>query len=547
MNINRRHFTIIVLVLGGCAITPQPYSESDIKRIAEGDEELIYRAQEPIEGPLTLDNAMARALKYNLDNRVKLLEETVADTSLDLTRMDMLPMVAVSTGYFNRNNVDASRSVSVLTQLESLEPSTSQEKERHTRDLRFTWNLLDFGVSYLQAKQDADRYLMARQLRQKVMVTLLNDVRSAYWKAAAMASMREDLAEVSGRVELMLQNLQTVREEQLKTPLAILNDIRLLIETSQQLNQIKQAVSLAETQLATLINVPLGTKINIRVPSKLQRPPSITTDVDSLEMYALTNSADYSNEVYRVRVDQTESRKALLRLLPGLEFSYGYNYNSNRFLYNDTWGEAGFHLTGDLMRLINAKRIKRYNQANEELSISRRLAVNMAVIAGVHLSWQEYQNAKSRFSQAELLQQIDQEIASLAADAEKQEAGSGVEALQNSFKAFRSEMAQMLSYAESQEALGSLLVSVGVNPVPPNYQSLSVDGLSTILNQNFKELTSSMLLSHSDDPAKVTQHLNELILPDSNQALVQGPMPLCRETGCRLSEQLKEQSVSGWK
>lgn len=55
-----------------------------------------------------------------------------------------------------RNNDLASSSRSVLTGRQSLEPSTSQDRRRATADLTASWNVLDFGVSYYQAQQQAD-------------------------------------------------------------------------------------------------------------------------------------------------------------------------------------------------------------------------------------------------------------------------------------------------------------------------------------------------------------------------------------------------------
>jgi outer membrane protein, multidrug efflux system len=540
-------FTLgLVVLLAGCSINPEPYSDDEIRDIAIMDELLIYNSQEPLSGQMTLEEAMARALKYNLGNRVNLLEEVVANASFDLSKRDMLPSLTASINMLDRNNIDASTSVSVLTGQVSLEPSTSVEQNRQHRDLRFSWNILDFGVSYLQAKQDADRYLMANKLRRKVMVNLLNDVRSAYWKAATMDSMRQELENVTESVETMLVNLQQVRKEQLRTPIFILNDIRLLIETTQQLDQIREEVNLAEMQLASLINVPIGTKLDLYVPNELANLPKITTDIESLELYALTNSSDYTNEVYRVRIDQRESKKALLQILPGIEFSYGQNYNSNKYLYNDQWGEAGVYITGDLIRLVNYNRIKKYNEANEELSISRRLAVNMAVVAGVHLSWQEYQNARDRLEQASLLQQIDQEIAALSLDAEKQESGSGIETMQNEFTAFRSEMAQLLSYAESQQAFGSLLVSVGMNPVPEDYQAHSVEELSEVLRINFQKLLESESWNNGEgSTADYFPDSHAVRDPYGNKTVDKAPIP-CSEADCVLSRTLNEKSMFEW-
>jgi outer membrane protein TolC len=496
--------TTILLVwtglLIGCSVKLNPISTEELANAALSDAQLIFESQEPVAQPLSLPQAMARSLKYNLENRVTLVEEALSMASLELAKTDMLPQLAASAGYLDRSNVDASRSESVLTGRESLEPSTSQDQERSNTDIRFTWNVLDFGVSYLQAQQDADRFLIAQSLREKTMLRLLDQVRFSYWRAVAMQSMADQLATISERVNSSLRNLEQVRAEQLGTPIVILNDIRTLLETQQQLERVRQSINQAQVQLSALINMPPSSNIRVQVPSQLPAPVSITDELQALEYYALSHSSEYETQMYNVRIDQLESRKAMMRLLPGLEFSYGHDYNSNSFLWNDQWDEAGIRITGDITQLIYSGRIRDYNEAREQLAETRRLAINMAVVAGVHLTWQDYRNALGRLDYAELLSEIDQEISLLSANAVASRAGSDSEAIANELRSFRSQMEQMLSYAEMQGSYGSFMVSLGFNPIPDNYQALSVDALANYLEIQFqrwdKELSS---IGNSDD------------------------------------------------
>ena len=62
--------------------------------------------------------------------------------------------------YLTRNNVEGSSSRSVFTGQQTLEPSTSTDRDRLVADLTLSWNLLDFGVSYFNARQQADRILV---------------------------------------------------------------------------------------------------------------------------------------------------------------------------------------------------------------------------------------------------------------------------------------------------------------------------------------------------------------------------------------------------
>jgi outer membrane protein TolC len=61
----------------------------------------------------SLENAMARALKYNMDYRVKLMEEAMGQRQLDVANLDMLPKLAASAGYTARDKDNASSSQNI--------------------------------------------------------------------------------------------------------------------------------------------------------------------------------------------------------------------------------------------------------------------------------------------------------------------------------------------------------------------------------------------------------------------------------------------------
>lgn len=485
----RRSFAVVLCILvSACSVQPVPLTREQVELIAINDRQQMFANQEAVESPLTLERAMAMALKYNLENRVRLLEEAVAYRAYDVTKLDMLPQLAANAGYTYREQTNASFSTSVDSGNVSLEPSTSQDKEQHNADFGFTWNLLDFGVSYIQAKQEANRYLMAGKAREKVMLTLLQEVRTAYWNAVAMEAMKSELQETSARVETMLTNLQTVRKEQLRTPVSVLLDIRALVETSQQLDQIQNAINNAETRLATLVNVPNYNRLDVPVPASLPELVKVSGDIESMEILALANSSDYTSEIYKLRIEQLETRKSLVQLLPGIDFSYTDNYNSNSFLVNNQWNQAGSALSGDLMPLFFTNRFTGLRDTSEQLAETRKLAVNMAVVAGVHITWQDYQNSLKSLERARLLNEIDAEISTLTQGAQASQAGSGVDTIQNELRAFRSKISQMQNYADAQGTFGSLLVSLGLNPIPANYSEYSVDELARALGQGFSQV-----------------------------------------------------------
>ena len=476
---------ILSIFLSGCAINPKPLTLNEIVASARKDEALIRMSQEEIKSSITLEQAMARALKYNLDNRVQLMQEALSNKSFDLVKMDMLPTLAVSAGYMDRSNVDASISRSVLTDQISLEPSTSVEQERHFSDMRFSWNILDFGVSYLQSKQESDRYLISKQGRKMVMLKLLQQTRRSFWRAIAMQKLDGEVTALLKDANIALGNLRQLRKEQLRVPINTLQNLRTLLDLVFQLEQMQKSVNAANVELTSFINVSPGMKLKLDSSQELPELPAPPKNMSDLEIVALTNSADYTIQMYNVRIDQREARKALLRLLPALEFSYLGNYDSNSFLYNSNWWQAGIRVTWNIFRLLSYDRIKAHNDVRQYLSEAKRLAVNMAVVAKMHLAWQQYSNALSGLARSGEIESVDRDISQIKAHALASQATSSINSIQSNVRTLKSRMRSLIAYADAQAQYGNLLLSLGVNPVPDQYQVLSVDELGMYLKENF--------------------------------------------------------------
>ncbi|MEE3213991.1 MAG: TolC family protein, partial [Pseudomonadota bacterium] len=157
------------LGLSACAnLEPQPYDADQIRQRAISDQAQMYRLQEPLNQPVTFYEAAARALKYNLDYRLKLMESALASNLRDVSRHELLPQIVAEAGYSDRSNDSGGTSIGIEDGEESLRPSTSEERYRSTAGLGLSWSLLDFGLAYYENQQKADQMLMAEERRRKV-------------------------------------------------------------------------------------------------------------------------------------------------------------------------------------------------------------------------------------------------------------------------------------------------------------------------------------------------------------------------------------------
>ena len=87
-----------VAILSACAVTPVPFDAAELTRQSTEDRASMFERGEPIAGRLSVAEAIARALKYNLDKRSKMMEEALALGQTDLDRWDMLPQLTANAG-----------------------------------------------------------------------------------------------------------------------------------------------------------------------------------------------------------------------------------------------------------------------------------------------------------------------------------------------------------------------------------------------------------------------------------------------------------------
>ena len=473
--------SVLALAVGGCAVTSQPIDRSVSEQRAQQDLATMFKDQEPLSGPLTLHEAMARAVKYNLEARLKVMEEAMAQRQVDLATFDMLPHMALSAGYAGRNNVSASSSQSIETGTQSLEPSTSQDRDRGVAGLTMVWNVLDFGVSYVSAKQQGDQRLIVQERRRKVVHTIIQDVRSAYWRAVAADRLLTQIDSLMARVAQARDNSQRLSEQRIGDPIQALSYQRALIEATRQLEEQRRALSLAKTELATLINLPLGTQVEL-APDAGYQMPELKVALDTLEQEALASRPELREQDYQARISAAETRKAMLRLLPGLEFSAGGHYDSNSFLVNQSWADYGVKVTWNLFNVLSAPAAIDVAKAGQEVVDARRQAMSMAILAQLHVANANFREAQRQFQTSQQLAGLDGQIVEQLRNRYQAQGIGELELIQGELNTLQADLRRDLAYAELRNSYGQLFASVGLDPLPESVASDSVADIAAALS-----------------------------------------------------------------
>lgn len=456
------------LLTAACTVTPEPLTPQDHADRARADLSVILVPQEPVAKPVSMHEAMARALKYNLDERVKIMETAVAAEQLDLSRYDMLPRVVASAGYSGRDNESGSESMNLATGRRTGESTTATDRHRQTGDLGFAWNILDFGVSYLRARQNANLVLIAEERRRRVVQGILQDVRTAYWRAVAAERLLARIAPLEKRIDGARRDARTIEALRVQPPLQALSYTRALVDSQRQLQTLRRELAAAKSQLGALMGLPPGEPFTVELPpvETLRSPPALSVTVEALETHALLNRPELVEESYNQRISKDETWRALAKLLPGVDLSLGLHHDSNSFLLHQRWADYGARVSWNLIGLVSAPAVRSHAEAQEDLVTFRRQALSMAVLSQVRVATLQFRELNQEFALSSDQADIDARI--LRQYAHGGEAGQTGElgVIQAEVAALLSDLRRDLVFADLHNAYARVMVSAGVDPLP---------------------------------------------------------------------------------
>ena len=471
--------------LAGCSINPKPIEpEARMANILQ-DQAEMYGKQEPITAPLSFYDVLARALKYNFDHRLTMMEAVLQDTQLSVATMNMLPKLAINAGYIARDKQLGSSSVDYFNQNSSSQLSryaTSQDKERGVADLSFTWNLLDFGVSYYQAKQQADRILIAQERRRKVVNNLIKEVLEAYWMAHLADRLLPKITPVLEQARSAYQLSQKIEGDNLQPLLDVLEYQRSLLRIIDQLEKLKADMMIAKPKLMGLINAPMHSKMELEdLPNEEHVPPQLKVSTIELENLGLFYRPELREEIYQERISRDEVWKEILKTMPGLTIPLSVNWDSNSFLVHDLWLEAGARTTFNLVNLLAAPKIWKSAETQIQVVNTRRKALSVATLVQINVGHQQYLKALDNYKMASELNKIDENIFKLMRNNQSQGAGSELEVIHAATSSIASQLEKEQSLAEIYAALGNIYASIGLDPLASKVEELTVRDISVQL------------------------------------------------------------------
>lgn len=447
----------------------------------------MYKDQEVIAAPIDFHEAAARALKYNLDYKLKLMETALSRSLHDVSTYEMLPRLVAGAGYSSRNNDSGGTSVLIEPPRSvSLNPSTSQERSHTMSNLSFSWNALDFGVSYLRAQQKADQVLMAEERRRKVIQNVLQDVRNSYWRAVGAQKLLPRVDGLLERVNTALERAKTIEKQGIMPQAQVLGYQRALLDAVSTLTLRRQDLELAKAELRALMSVEPGVEFTLAEQNELALP-RVSVDVEKLERLALEKRPEIMEEWYRKRVTENDIKAAKVLLWPNISLDAGWQYDSNKYLYNSTWFDTGIRVSWNLLKLTQYPALKKAHQAQNDTDDMRRLALSMAVLTQVRVGLQRYNLSLQELKFSEESLGVDKRLLNYAQAAAKSQFDSELEVIRTEARALLGEYQRYAAYSNAQAAWGRVYNSVGLDILPETVEGHDVKTLAVAMKDTMTQ------------------------------------------------------------
>ena len=478
------------LALVACARSPKVIDAESLSiSIAEEIAELEIDASLK---NIDLHTAIAIAVRNNRDLRISVMESALSQSQRDLQKFDMLPDIALNAGYSEFTELQPSTSQSAdndmgdVNALDGTESYTiSRGKGLETRNIEFTWNALDFGLSYIRAGQQADRYLIAKELERKAIQNITRDIIRSYWKAQASENLLEKLNPLLKRVEDALADSQYIEELLISAPMDSLLYQKELLDVQRTLQTQQRALINSKNELATLMGLLPGEKFTLADNDTYLT--NINMDIQSMEEIALLSRPELMESRYQKRISSKDTRAAMLALIPSLKFNAAYGYTDNDLLLNQDTTEYGASIGGNLFDIFSIGATRKASKANEELIAERHLAIAMTVLSQVHLSNINYDLAIEEYDTAQRYLDVAQRISKQVQNAQKVSRFGELEVIREEASLLVAELRKDLAFSEMQHSIGQIYASIGKDILPADHQNLSIEDLGNSIKDNLAE------------------------------------------------------------
>lgn len=445
----RPYWVPLVAVLSGCAVVPTPIDDAVLMGLTLSNIDKTTAVMEPVAGVLSVYDALARGLKYNLDAQVEISQTALRGDETRLATAQMLPTMVAQAGYTARNNDLETAKFDIPTGIETPASSISNDRLYNSTDATASWNVLDFALSYTRARQATDHQLIALEARRKAVQRIVEDTRTAYWRAVSCERLLQRFTRMEERARRAIRNTKAARQSGAESPMTALSFERELVQVLQTAARLKHELLLAKSQLAALINIAPG--VTFQLTDTIEQPDPAVSHLSLGDLFAeaVFNRPEIRDVAYRQRINEHEAIAAILELLPSLGGTTAHSMSSDHFLHHHDWFSMGASVAGNLVKVAQVPARRAAVEADAAVLREKALAVTAAVMTQVIVSRVRHRNVVDQLATAREYRDVQAALVKLLAT-QKEHDLIGEQTL------IREEMNLLIAEVQHDIALGSL-------------------------------------------------------------------------------------------
>ncbi len=287
-------------------------------------------------------------------------------------------------------------------------------------DLKAGWNVLDFGLSYLRARQSREKSIAVNEDARRIAFRTASDARLAFWNALALRQLRSGMMSLAPQTKKTLQRLDAGLADTSVDHRVLLQDKRELVAAMTEADALLTRLSPAEIELCSLIVCPDVQEMTLIAPKDKAVPKLGDTDAEISE--ALRNRPELRNLFHESAISEAQARSAVLQLLPSLGAATAFNGDSNMFLFNTNWLSLAANASFNLLKLARLPQQNNINATKRQILHQQAIAATQGVALQVLLTRQRIALAERDLAAAEIQlslnkQSVQQAMAEISAGA----------------------------------------------------------------------------------------------------------------------------------
>lgn len=514
-------FILFVISFTGCSLSPKKIDNQSQYNNTHLTLKSIIEQQKNITGNITLEEAIARVLKYNLDNRLQQTQLALESGSLNQAYLEMLPSLLVDGNYSFRNN----EQIQNLVQNGQVVPGEQSFTPREIVDFSagVQWNILDFGLSYTRAQQQANRVMIMKEQQRKITQALIQQTIAIYWKAWTAQQMAPKVARFKKEAEKALLNSILASKNKLSPNEKELDYQNVLIKAIRKATKLQLQIADAKASLSRLMNANQNSQYQLIAPKEsIKKLPNINPEFEKMDLLALLYRPELREASYQKQIAEKGVQAAVLEMLPGISFDYGYNNTNNQFMLNRNWLGGNINLSFDLinsllkapMNIKNAKMVVQYEQL-------KQAATTATVLTQIRIAYSNYLLWQSDYHYAKQEVETTEKLYLSALNNEKAKRSSKQETIRRALDALNSEFDEQITFANAYEALATIYQSIGLDFLDPSAKYLPLEQLTQSIGKILQAQSNGDFNNIIDQSYKQAIHsIKQLQKPKNTKAKI---------------------------